>query len=134
MLQYEERQVGVKVKQKNFLKKTKAKVKMAQKWQEKVMQNKTEIDYQNEMRRKALLKRQKEREEAVSMIQVFGSLKQANLHEDLLQKHEILALKRIDQRENLDKEKKLIVSQDVMGKARRKQQVLERLNERQNQI
>ena len=39
------------------------------------MQNKTEIDYQNELRRKALLKRQKEREEAVSMIQVFRSLK-----------------------------------------------------------
>ena len=43
-------------------------MKQAQKWQEKVQRNKSEIDYQNEMRRKALLRRQKEREEAVSMI------------------------------------------------------------------
>ena len=35
-----------------------------------MQRNKSEIDYQNELRRKALLKRQKEREEAVSMIQV----------------------------------------------------------------
>ena len=31
------------------------------------------------------------------------------MQEDLLQKHEIIALKRIDQRENLNKEKKMIV-------------------------